>query len=81
VDDVVDIVTTETREPPGPIVSEEDVSVAVSPTEPAGIVALRLIVPLKPRLLIVTVEVADPPAVKLAGDGAVCVITQSGVTT
>ena len=70
-DIVVVSVITETRDPPEPIVKDDGARVAVRPTDPVGIVALRATVPLKPRLSMVTVDVADSPAVKLAGDGAV----------
>jgi hypothetical protein len=54
--------------------------VKVMPVAAGDTVADNATLPVKPRLLAVIVEVADPPAVKLAGDAAPAAIVKSPTT-
>lgn len=55
-------------------------NVKVIPMAAGDTVAESATLPVNPRLLAVIVEVAEPPAVKLAGDAALAAIVKSAVT-
>jgi hypothetical protein len=55
-------------------------NVKVIPVAAGATVADSATLPVKPRLLAVIVEVAEPPAVKLAGDATLAAIVKSPTT-
>ncbi len=80
VEAVVAIVRVEVPEDPGVRLMLVGLKVKVIPVAAGETVADNATLPVKPRLLAVIVEVADPPAVKLAGVAAPAVIEKSPTT-
>ena len=68
VEAVVAIVNVEVAVEPGVRLTLVGANVNVMPVAAGATVADSAMLPVKPRLLTVIVEVAEPPAVKLAGD-------------
>jgi hypothetical protein len=80
VDAVVAIVSVDVADDPGVRLTLVGAKVNVIPVAAGATVAESATLPVKPRLLTVTMEVADPPAVKLAGDAAPAATVKSPTT-
>jgi hypothetical protein len=80
VEAVVAIVSVDVEVEPGVRLTLVGAKVKVIPVAAGDTVADNATLPVKPRLLTVIVEVADPPAVKLAGDAAPAVTVKSPTT-
>jgi hypothetical protein len=80
VDAVVLITSVDVPEAPGFREIPVGVNEKVIPGSMGELVAFRLILPVSPRLLIVTVELADCPAMKLAGVADWAESVKSGFT-
>jgi hypothetical protein len=78
---VVAIVSVDVPVNPGVRVMLVGANVKVMPVAAGATVAESETLPVSPRLLAVIVEVAEPPAVKLAGDAAPAARVKSAVTT
>ncbi len=79
VDAVVDTVRVEVAVEPGVRLTLVGANVKVMPVAAGDTVAERATLPVKPLLLRVIVEVAEPPAVKLGGVAAPAAIVKSAV--
>jgi len=77
---VVAIVNVEVPVEPGVRLMLVGLNAKVIPVAAGETVADNATLPVKPRLLEVIVEEAEPPAVKLAGDAALAAIVKSAVT-
>jgi hypothetical protein len=77
---VVAMVRVEVPVEPGVRLMLVGANVKVIPVAAGDTVADNATLPVKPRLLAVIVEDADPPAVKLAGDAALAARLKSEVT-
>ncbi len=80
VEAVVAIVRTEVPVPPGVNATGLVPKVNVRPVTGVAVEPARVMLPVKPRLPNVIVDVADPPATKLAGVAAPAAMVKSGVT-
>jgi len=80
VDDVVLIASVDVPDAPGLSETPVGVNEKVMLGSLGELVACRLTVPVRPRLLRVTVELADLPATKLAGVAAWADNVKSGFT-
>ena len=80
VEAVVEIVRVEVPVEPGVRLMLVGANVKVIPVAAGDTVADRATLPVKPRLLAVIAEVADPPAVKLDGVAAPAEIVKSPTT-
>ncbi len=74
------IVSVEVPDDPGVRLILVGANVKVMPVAAGDTVADRATLPVNPRLLAVMVDVADPPATKLAGVAAPAVIEKSPTT-
>ena len=79
-DGVVVIARVDVPDAPGLRETPVGVNEKVMLGSPGELVAFRLILPVSPRLLIVTVELADCPAMKLAGVADWAESVKSGFT-
>jgi hypothetical protein len=77
---VVAIVSVDVAVEPAVRLTLVGANVKVIPVATGDTVADNATLPVKPRLLAVIVEVADPPAVKLAGVAALAEIVKSPTT-
>ncbi len=80
VEAVVAMVRTEEPVPPAVNATGLVPKVKVRPVTGVGVDAARVMLPVKPRLPNVMVDVADPPATNVAGVAAPAVMVKSGVT-
>ncbi len=74
------IVRTDVPVPPGVNATGLVPKVRVRPVTGVAVDPARVMLPVKPRLPRVTVDVADPPATKLEGVAAPALMVKSGVT-
>ncbi len=74
------MISTEVPVEPGVRLMLVGAKVNVIPAAAGETTAERATLPVNPRLLAVIVEVAEPPAVKLAGDAAPAVTVKSPTT-
>ncbi len=74
------MVRTEVPDPPGVNATGLVPKVNVRPVTGVAVDPANVMLPVKPRLPNVIVDVADPPATKLAGVAAPAVMVKSGVT-
>ncbi len=77
---VVAMVRTEVPDPPGVNATGFTLKVSVKPVTGVAVDAAREILPVKPRLPNVIVDVAEPPATNVAGVAAPALMVKSGVT-
>ncbi len=80
VDAVVAMVRTEVPDPPGVNATGLVPKVNVRPVTGVAVEAANDMLPVKPRLFKVIVEVAEPPAAIVLGLAAPAVMVKSGVT-
>ncbi len=80
VDAVVETVSVDVPVDPGVRLMLVGLNVKVIPVAAGDTVAERATLPVKPRLLDVMVEVAEPPEMKLAGVSALALMLKSLVT-
>ncbi len=80
VEAVVAMVRTEVPDPPGVNATGLVPKVKVRPVTGVAVDPARVMLPVKPRLFKVIVDVAEPPATKLAGVAAPAAMVKSGVT-
>ncbi len=77
---VVAIVRTEVPVPPAVKATGLTLNEVVRPVIGVAVDAARVMLPVKPRLPRVIVDVAEPPATKLAGVAAPAAMVKLGVT-